>query len=508
LLDEETNELVLLASKNIHKNVTNRFKRISSSSTMSCGHALLLKKRTFIDYANPDAPDLDGALKAHVDAGLLSAQSTPLITREGKLIGMVTTHWKQRHFKPTERQLQYLDLLARQAADLLERKQHSEKYLLQLENDVRLRTAEIDKQKQLFEAVINSTPDLVGAYDTEKRILIFNKSCEKLFNTKCEEVIGKKYHEVFPQGKNTQADRDLDRVLQGETVHNKLFHSIVSGRDYENYLVPLRDENGKVYAAVTIAQDITEKNLRAKELEATNNELQKMNKELEAFTYASSHDLQEPLRKIRIFAGRIMDADQDKLSEKSKGYFVYIQEAVERMQTLISDLLSFSHLASTERKYEMTDLGSIIREIKKEFKETIEAKNAIIETQNLCRVNVIRFQFRQLLHNLVSNALKFTKPGTPPHIIIRCKKTKLLPSPPFTGQEGVIISISDNGIGFEPHYSERVFEMFQKLHSKDEDAGTGLGLAIVKKIVENHHGCITVDSQPDKGTTFNVYLAG
>jgi PAS domain S-box-containing protein len=255
--------------------------------------------------------------------------------------------------------------------------------------------------------------------------------------------------------------------------------------------------------------DIIDRKNTERLIEEKNNELQKMNKELEAFTYISSHDLQEPLRKIQTFAGRIIEKEKHTLSDNGREYFSRMQDAASRMQTLIQDLLSFSRLATTERKFEITDLKKIVDQVKAEFKEIIETKNATIEATGLCKVKIIPFQFRQLMHNLISNALKFSKSEVPPRILIHSIVAKgrefnnenLLPENDYCH-----ISVSDNGIGFEEHLSKKIFEVFQKLHGKDEYPGTGIGLAIVKKIVENHNGIITATGQLNKGATFNIFL--
>jgi two-component system CheB/CheR fusion protein len=243
------------------------------------------------------------------------------------------------------------------------------------------------------------------------------------------------------------------------------------------------------------------------EKEKRADELVKINKELEAFAYVSSHDLQEPLRKIQTFADLIIE--KEKLSDSGKNYFHLIEDAANRMQTLIEDILNFSRLNTLERKFEITALNDIIADVKEDFKEIIDEKHATIEAAELCDANIIAFQFRQLMQNLIGNAIKFSKPSVAPHIIIKSriikgnktKHNKLSPDKKYC-----YITVADNGIGFEEEFNEKVFEVFQKLHGKEEYPGTGIGLAIVKKIVENHHGEITVTSKLNKGTTFNIYL--
>ncbi len=240
-----------------------------------------------------------------------------------------------------------------------------------------------------------------------------------------------------------------------------------------------------------------------------NKALLNMNKELQAFTYVSSHDLQEPLRKIQTFASRILEKEIDSLSDNGQNYFRLIQQSAERMRQLIQDLLAFSRISVAERKFEVTDLNTIIEEVKKEFKESIAEKHAEIEVKKICEIFVIPFQFRQLMHNLISNALKFSNPKLPPHITIESKivkngKSKITKFPGH--KEYCHIIITDNGIGFEKEFSTKIFELFQKLHGKEEYPGTGIGLAIVKKIVDNHNGVITASSEMDKGTKFDIYI--
>ena len=248
---------------------------------------------------------------------------------------------------------------------------------------------------------------------------------------------------------------------------------------------------------------------RTNELKESNQELVKMNKELEAFTYVSSHDLQEPLRKIQTFAAIILEKENQNLSDNGKKYFHLLLNEAQRMKTLIQDLLAFSQLNTADRKFENTDLKIIIEEVKNEFKEAITEKHAVIEVKETCKCDIIPFQFRQLLLNLISNALKYSKANIPPHVkitsrIIKYDKLNIKALPPL--KECCHITVTDNGIGFEKEFSTKIFEVFQRLHSKEEYTGTGIGLAIVKKIVDNHNGIITATSDLNKGATFNIYI--
>jgi two-component system, chemotaxis family, CheB/CheR fusion protein len=246
-----------------------------------------------------------------------------------------------------------------------------------------------------------------------------------------------------------------------------------------------------------------------KTLESQNKKLEKMNTELEAFAYVSSHDLQEPLRKIKSFALRVLETENQNLSDKGKDYFDRMQAAAGRMQNLIDDLLSFSRLSAADRRFENVDLNTIILEIMTELKDTIEEKHATIVATGLCELEVIPFQFRQLMTNLISNALKFSDPRIPPQITIKSKIEKgiQLKDVRLSAEKKYCqISVADNGIGFDPQYKDRIFNVFQKLHGNHEFAGTGIGLAIVKKAVDNHNGFISVTSKLKQGATFKVFI--
>ncbi len=242
------------------------------------------------------------------------------------------------------------------------------------------------------------------------------------------------------------------------------------------------------------------------------------NKELVAFTYISSHDLQEPMRKIQTFAGRLLETEHQNLSETGQDYFRRMQSAANRMQQLLKDLLAFSRVNSGELKFETTDLKSLVEEVENDFKETIEKANATFEIHDLGKANIVPIQFRQLIQNLLGNALKFSKPDKAPHIVVSSKigrgselyKEKMMALQQLKklspDRSYCHITFTDNGIGFEPEFREQIFEVFQRLHSKKDYEGTGIGLAIVKKIVENHNGIITATSELDKGATFDIYI--
>ena len=245
------------------------------------------------------------------------------------------------------------------------------------------------------------------------------------------------------------------------------------------------------------------------EIEKYAEELRKKNIELDAFTYISSHDLQEPLRKIQTYSNLILAKEYPNLSDDGKVKFDRILYAANRMRELINSLLAFSRATLVEKNMEIVDLNHIIADVKEALNENLSEKKAQISTDFHDTAKVIPFQFVQLMENLIHNAIKFAQVEVPLQINIRSRfvdgseiKIEKL-SKQFNYNH---ISFQDNGIGFEPQHNEKIFGVFQKLHGRDLYEGTGIGLAIVKKIVENHNGYINAEGEPLKGVTFNIYI--
>lgn len=381
----------------------------------------------------------------------------------------------------------------------------------------------IEESEKKFKQLAELLPQKVWTADAEGNKTYFNQTLLDYAGMSSEELNGDKWKQMIHPDDWEQDEMKWKNSIKTGEIYQSESRFLRKDGKYLWHLtlaVPLKDETGKIVLWIGSKTEIEKQkkqkeileeavNGRTSELKQANEELIKMNKELEAFTYVSSHDLQEPLRKIRTIAGRILEKENQNLSDSGKNYFHLLQNAAERMQTLIQDLLAFSRLSMADRNFETTDLNIIIEEVKKEFKDAIAEKNAVIEVKEICDVKIIPFQFRQLMHNLISNALKYSNPKIPPHIKISSvnitySKINDANVPPH--KEYCHISISDNGIGFEKEFTEKIFEVFQKLHTKDEYAGTGIGLAIVKKIVENHNGVIFATSKLNIGTTFNIYI--
>lgn len=231
-------------------------------------------------------------------------------------------------------------------------------------------------------------------------------------------------------------------------------------------------------------------------------ELERNNSELQSFAYVASHDLQEPLRKIRTFSDRLQSTYAGALDERGLDYLRRMQHAAERMQVLIHDLLLFSRVTTQAQPVRVVSLHKVLDGVLSDLEVHIEEVQAQVVVGYLPIIEADPTQMRQLFQNLLTNALKFHKPDQPPLILIRSEKVVGNGRNPYCWQ----ITVADNGIGFEEKYADRIFTIFQRLHGRQSYEGTGVGLAICRKIVERHHGYITAHSQPGEGATFIITL--
>jgi signal transduction histidine kinase len=235
--------------------------------------------------------------------------------------------------------------------------------------------------------------------------------------------------------------------------------------------------------------------------------LESANKDLDRFAFMASHDLQEPLRKIRTFSDRLFVRYKESLDEDGKTNLLRIQKSAERMQNLITDILTFSKIASERVEFIECDLNKIITEVIVEMDEEVRAKEATIKVAHLPLLHVNPGLIKPLFHNLIANALKYCKKNIPPFINIEVDAgLKNQPVQNQFSRNYCRIFIEDNGIGFDQRYAEEIFGMFKRLHRNSEFEGTGIGLALCKKIVEQHNGFISARSKPGEGSTFIISL--
>tara|TARA_R110002072_G_scaffold140286_1_gene284358 strand:+ start:266485 stop:269718 length:3234 start_codon:yes stop_codon:yes gene_type:complete len=379
------------------------------------------------------------------------------------------------------------------------------------------------EREEKFRLLADSMPQLVWTSDSNGVLNYFNNAVYDFSGMLLNELQGEGWLQmVHPDDRKKNIEKWTHSILTGDNFHFEHRFKKADGtyRWQLSRAKPQRDDQGNVKMWVGSSTDIQEHKVFTKELEnqvkdrtrelnQKNIDLEKMNKELQSFAYISSHDLQEPLRKIQTFSSLLVTDEYDNLTDSGRDMFDRMQNAANRMQTLIQDLLAYSRTNSQDRIFEDIKFDSIANEVKDNLKEELQHQGALVEINASCTVRIIPFQFKQLLSNLISNSLKFSDPARSPELTITCQMITGLESglsQLTENQRYSHISISDNGIGFDEKYSEKIFEVFQRLHSKAEYAGTGIGLAIVKKIVDNHNGFISATSELGKGATFDIYI--
>lgn len=243
-------------------------------------------------------------------------------------------------------------------------------------------------------------------------------------------------------------------------------------------------------------------------LETMNRALEISNRDLLQFASVASHDLQEPVRKIQIFSALLKENDNNNISEESKLYLQKIISSAARMKMLIVDMLNYSQLSSNAEQFEPTDMNEVMKDVTEDLELVITEKKASVKTGALPVIEANRGRMQQVFQNLVSNALKFSKKNTSPVISISAKRISELSfhAPEQADGEFYLFSVKDNGIGFDDQYAGNIFNLFERLNSKDAYEGTGIGLAITKKIIEKHRGMIMARSEQNSGAEFLITL--
>jgi light-regulated signal transduction histidine kinase (bacteriophytochrome) len=245
-----------------------------------------------------------------------------------------------------------------------------------------------------------------------------------------------------------------------------------------------------------IARDITARKAGEKALEAKAEELSRSNQELEQFAYVASHDLQEPLRMVSNYTQLLGRRYKDQLDADANEFIDFAVDGAKRMQELIHDLLQYARVGTRGKEFKPVPAGDIVAGAVANLAGATEEAGAQVVVDALPTVSCDATQLAQVFQNLIGNAIKFRRPGSQP--VVRVSATR--------AGHATVFSVADNGIGIEPKYFERIFQMFQRLHGRSEYAGTGIGLALCKKIVERHGGRIRVESEPGHGTTFSFTI--
>ena len=378
----------------------------------------------------------------------------------------------------------------------------------------RLRVALTDAQAQK-RAILESSLDPIITIDHRGIITEFNRAAELTFGHPRGKILGTKPSDVlFPPamsaGQQDRIDRYLD-VGEGSLLGRRVEVTAVRANgdtfDAEMAMTISREEGAPVLTF--FVRDISRRKKAEQEQTRYAAELERSNRELEQFAYVASHDLQEPLRKIRTFSDRLQMMCGDKLDEAANECVQRMQRAAERMQLLIDGLLSLSRVTTQGQRFVSVDLERVVREVVSDLEVQIEQQSGRVEVGHLPTIQADPLQMRQLFQNLIANGLKFHRIEEPPVVKI---EGKFVPgrqqrkSRTSAAEEQCRIVVEDNGIGFDEKHRDRIFGVFQRLHPRDVFEGTGIGLALCRKIVERHGGQITARSTPGHGSVFETLL--
>jgi PAS domain S-box-containing protein len=345
-------------------------------------------------------------------------------------------------------------------------------------------------------AIVESSDDAIHGITLDGIIVSWNRGAERLYGYTSEEVIGRSISLLAPTGRANEVANLLEKIKREERVEH--YETVLLRKDGRDVLVslcisPVKDAAGSVMGASAIARDITERKKveEALALARHTEELARSNAELEQFASVASHDLQEPLRTVANFAQLLQERYKGRLDAKADEFIDFMVDGVTRMQELINDLLAYSRVGSRGKEFVPADCGAALEQALKNLHVAVEESGAQVTHDSLPIVKCDRAQIMQLFQNLVGNSIKF-RSAQPPRTHVGVER----------GPSEWVFSVKDNGIGIDPQYAERVFEIFQRLHTRKEYPGTGIGLAIAKKIVQRHGGRIWVESKLHQGATF------
>jgi PAS domain S-box-containing protein len=384
-------------------------------------------------------------------------------------------------------------------------------YQTGLERMVEERTRSLRESEALYHSLVENLPQNVIRKDVTGRFTFANERFCQALRRPLSEILGKTDADLFPAALAEKYQRDDRQVMEKRAIFETVEeHQLPDGKRISVQVVktPLLNGQQEVTGVQGIFWDITERRRLERLAEDNMKELARSNEELAQFAYVASHDLQEPLRKIQAFGDRLAAKCAISLGAEGQDYLRRMQDAARRMSSLIDDLLSYSRVATTAKPFKRVNLNEVAHEVVEDLETRIQRTGGHVEVSSLPVIDADPLHMRQLLQNLIGNALKFHKPDVPP--VVRVFGHQHASSPGTKNGEtngGVCeILVQDQGIGFDEKYLDRIFTVFQRLHGRGEYEGSGVGLAICRKIARRHGGDITAQSTPGEGTTFIVTL--
>jgi PAS domain S-box-containing protein len=463
------------------------FRRISSSWERIIGISEKeIMSRPYLDLVHPDDRPATMACAQSIASGNpATAFENRYRTADGSY------RWLSWNVIPTEKQVMYAI-----AEDITERKR--------MESELR---ENAERLRLLFDALREHA---VCAMDLEGRVVSWNTGGERLTGYG-QEIIGRPISVLYPPEVPAETlSVELASAVAHDVIVQRGWRVRKDGSRFlsEGYVAPIRDDAGNVTRFVKIVHDVTERAAAEDKVRHMNDELEERvkqrteelassNRELEAFAYSVSHDLRAPLRHLDGFLALLRRRAYAQLDTSARHYVDATMEASRRMGTLIDELLQFSRLGRADIHRSEVDLNDVINEIRRELLPEMAKRSIRWNLEPLPHVSADRAMLRQVLQNLIDNALKFTRPRTEAVIAVTAE---------MAPDRSAMITVSDNGVGFDMQYYDKLFGVFQRLHSEDEFEGTGIGLANVRRIVERHGGRVWAESEVEKGAAFHFTL--